>query len=978
MTHNLTNQKTLTEQAKNAIRYSWIILGAGAFSFFGGLMSLRESLGWQNFVNLGAGLFLMLMAITANLVARRNLHNLAGFCLMFGGLSISVTSMLVIAGIGMVTGIVSIVMTVLISTQILERRYQLSSFIAGGLVSIYCLVMELLLRPAWRLTTLPPKVVSVLLGVMIVTIGFFLVRKYHSLSLRLKMMIAFLGISLTAVISVTILANLITRQALTRSMGAQLKNNSVEFAHNVGNYLNQYIVSLRTLAMNDLIEQSSFEACSSYPTEQSQIDSQLQQLDQQWIAADQADNSNDPLVASHLNNYVSGKLHEYQADFPDQIVIFTTDCYGGLIGTTNRTSDYLQADESWWQATYNNNKGDIYISAPEYDESANTVSLLIGVPIHNPKTGQITGILRSTVRLDALVQLVSTSKGTQLGTDILFIGTPTQELHTGGLVEVDAIKLALLQNISNKSYQEANYYGIKSLLSVAPIHATSISPYIDKLGWLVITHQNVNEALAPVQNQTNLITLLAFVIVIVTAFIASLIGQALTRPITRLTEIAKRISTGELTTRADIKTGDEIERLATTFNEMTDQLQRTLVGLEQRITDRTRAIEASALVGRRLTTILDQSQLVRAVVEQLQQAFNYYHVQIYLYDPMKENLVMAGGTGEPGRIMLEGGHKIQHGAGLVGRASETGTVVLVGDTTQEPNWLPNPLLPETKSEIAVPILMGDEVLGTLDVQQNRMNGLTQQDSDLLQLIASQVAVALRNSRLYAEAQRRTEELAVLNEMGRSLTASLDVNAVIELVYKFTAQLMDATNFFVALYDDKIDEVSFPVAYSDQQLVKVNSHPLGIGLTDYIIKTAKPLLISEKVNDKMAELGITPSFYSDDEPALSWLGAPLIYGGHVLGVISVQSTKIPGLYKELDRDLLTAMASQASIAIENARTFTQTQRQAEYEAIINTISQRIQSTTSVENALQVAVRELGRALGASRTTVQLGLPQKPKA
>jgi len=272
--------------------------------------------------------------------------------------------------------------------------------------------------------------------------------------------------------------------------------------------------------------------------------------------------------------------------------------------------------------------------------------------------------------------------------------------------------------------------------------------------------------------------------------------------------------------------------------------------------------------------------------------------------------------------------------------------------------------------------VGDQSIGELAV--DGIETLDPTSAQLVAIVAERLSSHLDNIRLFEQTQRRTEELAVLNEMGRSLTASLDVKAVIELVYKFTSQLMDATNFFVALYDDKVDEVSFPVAYSDQQLVKVNSHPLGLGLTDYIIKSGQPLLVSEKVNDKMAELGITPSFYADDEPAQSWLGVPLIYGDHVLGVISVQSTKIPGLYKELDRDLLTAIASQTAIAIENARTFTQTQRQAEYEAIINTISQRIQSTTSVENALQVAVRELGRALGASRTTVQLGLPQKPKS
>jgi len=306
-------------------------------------------------------------------------------------------------------------------------------------------------------------------------------------------------------------------------------------------------------------------------------------------------------------------------------------------------------------------------------------------------------------------------------------------------------------------------------------------------------------------------------------------------------------------------------------------------------------------------------------------------------------------------------------AGEIGYGYDQSQVIpLVGNATAGGDW----------KTYAQPLHIGDQSIGELAVEG--IEALDPTSSQLVATVAERLSSHLDNIRLLEQTQRRTEELAVLNEMGRSLTASLDVNAVIELVYKFTSQLMDATNFFVALYDDKIDEVSFPVAYSDQQVVTVDSHALGVGLTDYIIKTGKPLLISTKVNEKMVELGITPSFYADEEPALSWLGVPLIYGDRVLGVISVQSTKIPGLYKELDRDLLTAIASQAAIAIENALTFTQTQRQAEYEAIINTISQRIQSTTSVENALQVAVRELGRALGASRTTVQLGLPQKPKA
>jgi len=202
--------------------------------------------------------------------------------------------------------------------------------------------------------------------------------------------------------------------------------------------------------------------------------------------------------------------------------------------------------------------------------------------------------------------------------------------------------------------------------------------------------------------------------------------------------------------------------------------------LEQQVADRTRALETSTDISRRLSTILDQQQLVREVVEQLQNSFGYYHVHIYLYDDAKRNLKMVGGTGDAGRTMLARGHKIEKGQGVVGRAADTNEVVLIPDVSQSEGWLPNPLLTETKAEVAVPIAIGPDVLGVLDVQHNVSDGLSEQDANLIQAIANQVAIAIQNSQAYTRAQRQAVREAQIAAINQRIQAATDVDEVLKI------------------------------------------------------------------------------------------------------------------------------------------------------------------------------------------------------
>ncbi|MBK8903378.1 MAG: GAF domain-containing protein [Anaerolineaceae bacterium] len=307
-----------------------------------------------------------------------------------------------------------------------------------------------------------------------------------------------------------------------------------------------------------------------------------------------------------------------------------------------------------------------------------------------------------------------------------------------------------------------------------------------------------------IQTLTDRVTFaIVFALLITSAALAIgfLLMRAISRPLGELAVAATRLGAGERGVHVPETGDDEVGQVGRAFNTMVTELEAAQKKQEVQLvqlTQLTKALETSANVSRRLSTILDPAQLMEAVVTEVQRAFNYYHVHIYLYDDAKESLVMAGGTGNAGKAMLSSGHSLALGQGLVGRAAATNRPVLVPDVAEEPNWLPNDLLPDTKSEAAIPITLGEQVLGILDVQHDVIGGLDTKSVTMLQSVASQVAVALQNARLYEQTQKRADNEAVLNQINQQILGASDMERILQVVAQELGQALQAKSTTVQL------------------------------------------------------------------------------------------------------------------------------------------------------------------------------------
>jgi PAS domain S-box-containing protein len=423
------------------------------------------------------------------------------------------------------------------------------------------------------------------------------------------------------------------------------------------------------------------------------------------------------------------------------------------------------------------------------------------------------------------------------------------------------------------------------------------------------------------------------IVLVITTLIGGLVlgvqlSLTVIRPINRLAEVAQRIAAGDLAQTVDVRGQTEIGALAKAFNKMTAQLRDLVGALEQRVADRTKALSSVAEISATASTILDPNKFLQQIVDLSKERFNFYHSHIYLLNEAGDTLALASGAGEPGRKMVAEEHSIPLDSerSLVARAARERKGVIVNDVTREPDFLPNPLLPNTRSELAAPMMVGDQVIGVFDVQSDVVGRFTDADIAVQTTLASQVASAVQNARLFAQAELARQEA--------------------QLLVKYAPEAVVIVDLLTGAFADPNENAEKLYGLPRDELVKVGPAQMSPPIQpDGRDSTEKAM---EKIGEAMQ--GKTPIF--------EWMHRNA-QGEDFM--CEVRLTRLPGEHPRV-------RASVTDIS-ERKRLLELTAQRARQQEALNLITQQIQSADTVEAALQVAARELGRAIGKP-TSVQL--------
>ncbi len=315
-----------------------------------------------------------------------------------------------------------------------------------------------------------------------------------------------------------------------------------------------------------------------------------------------------------------------------------------------------------------------------------------------------------------------------------------------------------------------------------------------------------------------------------------------------------------------------------------------------------------------VNTTLDLNTLLQRVAEMLKRFIDYEIFAILLLNEKTQELRVRFQVGHPPEIANR--IRIKVGQGVTGQAVARREPVLVNDVAAEENFINS--APGARSELAVPLIAKNKVIGVIDVEAAQPGAFTDEHKRLLALFASRIAVGIENARLYTRVSRQARQLTLLTEISRELTSILNVDELLKRIADLVTRIIDYQMFSILLLDPTgtVLQHRFSLRFKESVQLK-HEVPLGVGLVGYAALHGQPVLVPDVSKD--------PRYIKANPETRSELCIPLIYKDKVIGVLDIEHTR-RGYFNEDHVRIMTTMAAQVAIAIENATLYERIARQ----------------------------------------------------
>ena len=386
--------------------------------------------------------------------------------------------------------------------------------------------------------------------------------------------------------------------------------------------------------------------------------------------------------------------------------------------------------------------------------------------------------------------------------------------------------------------------------------------------------------------------------------------------------------------------------------------------LYEYVQERIKEITTIYKVGQSLITIVDLDKLLDRVLKVIVSSFGYLNCAIMLLDEDKNELYFKAARGYPEKVVKELRIKVGE-EGVTGWVAKTGQPLVVQDVSKDPRFIRG--RPDSKSEIAVPLKIGDRIIGVFDAESNELSAFSQKDLRVLSQLASQIAVSIENSRLFQQEKKRSLQLAMINDVGKRAVSTLNLDEIVNGVVSAIVANFGYSHVSLFLMCEDTGELMLKTHAGEFVDTVKEGYRLkvGVGMIGWSAKTGRALLS----NDVSTDFRYVPAI----SEIKSELCVPIKTGEEILGVIDVESQKLNS-FDQRDVVVLETLADFLAIALNNIRLYRETERKAQRLLLMDEINRAISSTLDLDSIFKVTAEKLKKVVSYERMNLAYWCPE----